>query len=175
MDHQQWHRKAIGEKVVQALIKNEFDAIYVATREEAIKEVFKYITGECTVGIGGSATISELGIPQKAATLGAKVLSHHEPGLSDEEKMAIRRMHPLSDIFLCSSNAITLEGHLVNVDNTGNRVAAMTFGPKKIVIVAGTNKICVDEKAAFERIKMIAAPMNNKRLNTGNPCTLKGI
>ncbi|MGI6679592.1 MAG: lactate utilization protein [Dehalobacterium sp.] len=175
MENQQWHRKALGERVVQALIKNEFDAVYVATREEAIKEVLKFITAEISVGIGGSATIAGLGIPEKAAALGAKVLNHNIPGLSAEEKMKIRRAQLICDVFLCSSNALTLDGHLVNVDGVGNRVAAMTFGPKKIVIVAGTNKICVDEQAALERIEMIAAPTNNKRLNHPNPCTETGI
>ncbi|MCR6545581.1 lactate utilization protein [Dehalobacterium formicoaceticum] len=175
MSIQQWHRDTLGQQVTKALIKNEFDAVYVATRDEAVKEVLKYITPESTVGVGGSVTISDLEIPQKAAAMGAQVLNHNVPGLSDEEKMKIRRGQLLSDVFLCSSNAITLDGRLVNLDGAGNRVAAMTFGPKKIVIVAGINKICVNEKAAYERIEMIAAPMNNKRLNMANPCKEQGI
>ena len=73
-----------------------------------------------------------------------------------------------------SSNAITLDGMLVNIDGMGNRVSAMTFGPKKVIVEASVDKICKDEKAAFERLENIASPMNNKRLNTLNPCTKTG-
>lgn len=175
MDVQQWHKDTLGKRVVQALKKNEFDAIYFSTREEAAAEVLKYIMPGITIGVGGSVTIGDLGIPQKAEAMGAKVLNHHKAGLSLEEKVEIRRQQLLSDVFLCSSNAITLEGYLVNVDRSGNRVAAMTFGPKKVVVVAGTNKICQDERAAYERIRRIAAPANNKRLDTNNPCATSGV
>ncbi|MGI6685489.1 MAG: lactate utilization protein [Bacillota bacterium] len=175
MNIKNWHRDVLGEKVAQALKKNEFDAMYFSTRKEAIAQVLKYIASGTIVGVGGSVTIGELGILEKAEALGAKVLNHNKRGLSPEEKNEIRRQQLLSDVFLCSSNAITLDGYLVNVDGTGNRVAAMTFGPKKIVIVAGTNKICLDEKAAFERIQMIASPINNKRLNIPNPCVVSGV
>ncbi|HHT63530.1 MAG: lactate utilization protein [Bacillota bacterium] len=175
MSIKKWHRDTLGNKVVQALKKNEFDALYCTTGKEAVAQVLKYITPGAIVGVGGSVTIGELGILEKAEALGAKVLNHNKPGLSPEEKLDIRRRQLLSDVFLCSSNAITLDGYLVNVDGTGNRVAAMTFGPKKIVIVAGTNKICQDEKAAFDRIKMIASPINNKRLNIANPCATGGV
>jgi len=175
MDVHKWHKETLGKRVVQALKKNMFDAIYFSTREEAMAEVLKYIIPGITIGVGGSATISELGIPEKAESIGAKVLNHHKPGLSLEEMAEIRRRQLLSDVFLCSSNAITLDGYLVNVDRSGNRVAAMTFGPKKVLVVAGTNKIVQDERAAFERIRRIAAPLNNKRLNMKNPCVTTGV
>lgn len=175
MDIHDWHNETLGKRVIESLGRNGFDAVYFSTKEEAVKEVLKYIKPGTTVGVGGSATISGLDIPQKAEEIGAKVFSHHKPGLTAEEKMSIRRQQLISDVFLCSSNAITLDGHLVNVDRTGNRVAAMTFGPKKILIVAGINKVCYDEEAAYERIKMIASPVNNKRLNIPNPCVKTGI
>ena len=130
MSIKKWHRDTLGNKVVQALKKNEFDALYCTTGKEAVAQVLKYITPGAIVGVGGSVTIGELGILEKAEALGAKVLNHNKPGLSPEEKLDIRRRQLLSDVFLCSSNAITLDGYLVNVDGTGNRVAAMTFGPK---------------------------------------------
>ncbi|MEL7566438.1 MAG: lactate utilization protein [Dehalobacterium sp.] len=175
MDVHKWHRETLGKTVVAALKKNMFDAVYFSTREEAVAEVLKYIIPGITIGVGGSATVSELGIPEKAEAMGAKVLSHHKHGLSLEEMAEIRRQQLLSDVFLCSSNAITLDGYLVNVDRSGNRVAAMTFGPKKVVVVAGTNKICQDEQAADERIRRIAAPANNKRLDMKNPCAATGV
>lgn len=175
MDVYKWHKDTLGKTVVRALKKNMFDAIYFSSREEAAVEVLKYIIPGIAIGIGGSVTVSELGIAEKAEAMGAKVLNHHRPGLSLEEMAEIRRQQLLSDVFFCSSNAITMDGYLVNVDRSGNRVAAMTFGPKKVVVVAGTNKICQDERAADERIRRIAAPANNKRLDLKNPCVATGF
>ena len=174
MSVSQWHNDTLGQNVVEALKKNSFDAMYFANREEAVKQVLSYILPGSIVGIGGSMTLNELNIPELAQSQGAQVLNHNLPNLSDEEKMEIRRKQLLSDVFLCSTNALTLDGYLVNVDGIGNRIAAMTFGPKKVIIVVGINKICKDVNSALERIQLIAAPNNNKRLNLPNPCTSTG-
>jgi hypothetical protein len=103
------------------------------------------------------------------------VLDHGVPGLRPEELLAIRRQQLTCDLFLTGINAITQEGWLVNVDGAGNRVAAMTFGPEKVIAVAGINKICKDLDAALERIRYLAGPLNNKRLARPNPCTQTGV
>ena len=89
--------------------------------------------------------------------------------------MALRRAELTCDVFICGTNALTLDGKLVNVDGVGNRVAAMTFGPKQVIIVAGVNKIVRNVDEAERRIELLAAPLNNKRLNRPNPCTVAGI
>lgn len=170
-----WHNKTLGEKVVKALQKNFFNAIYLNKAEEAAKYILDNIKEGYKVGLGGSDTIKSLNIQEKIEALGSEILDHNKEGLSPEEKLNIRREQLLSDVFLCSSNAVTLNGELVNVDGTGNRVAAMTFGPKKVIVVVGINKICKDEEAAFDRIKMYAAPLNTKRLGLDTPCTLTGL
>lgn len=175
MEVANWHKETIGQKVVDALIKNDFDALYVSTMEEVSDFIMKHVKPETTVGFGGSMTITNMGIQDKVKAIGGKVLDHGVSGLSPEERVAIAKEEMLSDLYLCSSNAITLDGMLVNIDGMGNRVAAMTFGPKKVIIVVSVDKICVDEAAAFERLKTIAAPMNNKRLETPNPCTKTGV
>ncbi|WP_082204324.1 lactate utilization protein [Clostridium homopropionicum] len=175
MNIEKWHKYTLGEKVVEALKKNWFNAVYLENKEEAVKYILENIKEGDKVGFGGSATIKELGIAEEAKKLGAIVLDHGMPNLTAEEKMEIRRAQLTSDLFLCSSNAITLNGELVNVDGAGNRVAAMTFGPKKVIVAVGINKICIDEKAALERIKMIAAPMNSKRLGLSTPCAQTGV
>ncbi|MGI6065282.1 MAG: lactate utilization protein [Bacillota bacterium] len=175
MSVQKWHQEIIGQRVVEALKNNEFDAFYVSTRQEAAECVLNFIKAGDSIGMGGSVTLEELDIPQKIAEKGAHILNHNQPGLSPEEKNNIRRRQLLSDVFLCSTNAITLDGCLVNVDGVGNRVAAMTFGPKKVVVVAGINKICEDVEAAFRRIALVAAPQNSKRLGLSNPCAVTGI
>ncbi|MCC5468290.1 lactate utilization protein [Pelosinus baikalensis] len=174
MEIQNWHKEAIGKKVVDALIKNEFDAVYFATAAEASAFIMDHVKHETKVGFGGSMTITNMGILDKVKAVGGKVLDTEIPGLSMEERIAIAREQMLSDLFLCSSNAITLDGMLVNIDGAGNRISAMTFGPKKVIVVVSTDKICKDEKAAFERVEGIVAPMNNKRLDTPNPCTKTG-
>jgi LUD domain len=169
-----WHQETIGPKVVAALLKNDFDALYVSTTEEAADFIMKHVKPKSTVGFGGSMTIKNMGIQAKVTAVGGKVLDHGVC-LTAEERIATAKEEMLSDLYLCSSNAITLDGVLVNVDGMGNRVAAMTFGPKKVIIVVSVDKVCVDEAAAFERLQTIASPMNNKRLDTPNPCTKTGV
>jgi L-lactate utilization protein LutB len=171
----EWHSGAIGDKVVKALKKNGFEAVYFSRREDAAKFVLDFVAPEMSVGFGGSVTIRELGIPEQAREKGAIILDHLQPDLTPEERMDIRRKELVCDLFLSSTNAITLDGSLVNVDGTGNRVAALSFGPKKVIVVAGVNKVCGDIPAAFERIKTYAAPMNNKRLEIANPCAVTGV
>ena len=175
MNFVRWHNDTLGEIAVNALKKNKFNAIYFPNRQEAINYVMSFIDSGLTVGIAGSVTVKELKIDEEAIKKGALILDHNAQHLTAEEKLELRRKQLTCDVFLCSSNAITLNGELVNVDGAGNRVAAMTFGPKKVVVVAGINKICQDIDAAFERIKLYAGPMNNKRLNIPNPCVNSGI
>jgi hypothetical protein len=174
MEVQNWHKEAIGKKVVEALIKNEFDAVYVSTAEEAANFIMNHVKPETKVGFGGSMTIKNMGIQDKVKAVGGTVLDHGEHDLTREERVAVAREELLSDLYLCSSNAITLDGTLVNIDGMGNRVSALSFGPKKVIVVVSTDKICKNEKTAFERLEGIAAPMNNKRLDTPNPCTKTG-
>jgi hypothetical protein len=172
---EEWHDAAIGGRVVEALKKNGFEAIYLPRREEAATFVLGFVAPGMSVGFGGSATIKELGIAEQARVKGAVILDHGQPGLSPEERQDVRRRELVCDLFLSSTNAITLDGALVNVDGNGNRVAALAFGPKKVIVVAGVNKICNDVAVALERIRAYAAPMNNKRLGLANPCVTTGV
>lgn len=175
MEHvYKWHNQAIGERVVKALEKNQFHAIYFETKEQAENFIMYHIKPGDVVAFGGSVTIKSMDIKKKIIKIGGTIIDHGEPGITQDEKIDIMRKELVSDLFLCSSNAVTLNGELVNVDGAGNRVAAITFGPKKVIMVVGVNKIVKDEKAAFERIKNIAAPQNNKRLACSNPCTITG-
>lgn len=175
MSIEQWHRDTLGQRTVEALKKNEFDAVYFSNRAEAVEHILSFITPEATVGIGGSMTLNALDIPAQAKAKGANVLNHNVPDLTPEARMEILRGQLTSDVFLSSSNAITLDGCLVNIDGVGNRVSAINFGPKKVVLVVGVNKICTDVHAAYRRIGMIASPMNNQRLERPNPCTKTGV
>jgi hypothetical protein len=170
-----WHNEVIGIKAVEALKKNGFSAVYFGTGDLASEFIRNNVVKGDKVGFGGSMTIKKLGIQEEVKSMGGIVLDHNDASLSQDEKMETMRGELICDLFLCSSNAVTLEGELVNVDGAGNRVAAMSFGPKKVIIVVGINKICKNEATAFERIEQIAAPKNCKRLNLPNPCTKTGV
>ena len=173
-EFKQWHIDTLGAKAVEALTKNNFAATYVKTREEAVKQIVALIPRDATVGVGGSWTIQEIGLDTTLAARGNTMLNHNVPGLTPEETVAIRHKQLACDVFITSTNALTLDGEMVNVDAVGNRVAAMIFGPKKVVIIAGINKIVRDIVDAQNRIELYAAPINNKRLNRPNPCVKTG-
>lgn len=169
-----WHHETLGLRVVEKLTKNRFVAKYCPTYKDALEAILASIPPNSSVGVGGSMTVKELGLLEKLEENGHKVLNHNAPGLTKEESAAIRRSQLTCDVFLTSTNAITLDGKLVNTDGVGNRVASMIFGPKKVVVVVGINKIAKDVEDAIQRIEMMAAPMNNKRLQLPNPCTTTG-
>lgn len=165
---------AVGKKACEALEKNGFDARFVETGAEALEFIASLVKPGMTVGFGGSQTVKALGTHGKVLELGGKVLDHGAPGLSPEEKMETMRAELVCDLFLSSTNALTLDGQLVNVDGNGNRLAALTFGPRKTVVVAGANKIVADLAEAYARLGTVASPQNNLRLNTQNPCVKSG-
>lgn len=173
-----WHLQKKIQRTLAALRKNDFDAMYVPTRKEAIAKVLELIPPNALVGVGGSVTVRELGLLEILKSRGNKMADHWEARhkkLAPEQVMKVRRLLLNSDVLLTSTNAVTEEGHLINTDHAGQRVAAMIFGPKKVIVIAGMNKIVTDIDEALERIKNVAAPMNAKRLNMNVPCTVTGI
>lgn len=168
-DFDRFYEERAG-RVVSALKKNLFEALYTPTQEQAVEEIMKRIPEGSTVGVGGSVTIRELGVVELLKTKGHTVFDHWQQGLDPGEVDNIRRRQLTSDVFLSSSNAVTAEGHLVNIDGSGNRVASMTFGPRKVIVVVGINKITRDYQSAMNRIKNEAAPLNFCRLNLPTPC-----
>ncbi|VBB07408.1 Hypothetical protein LUCI_2654 [Lucifera butyrica] len=171
----EWHNDLLGEKVVQALIKNNFSAAYVKTRQEACQQILALIPPEATIGMGGSWTVKELGLDEALEVRGNPIFNHNKPGLTPAEAAELRRRQLTADVFLTGTNTVTLDGKLVNVDGNGNRVAAMIYGPKKVIVIAGINKIVKDVEAAERRIEQYAAPINNKRLGRPNPCVQTGV
>ncbi|WP_334111274.1 lactate utilization protein [Thermodesulfitimonas autotrophica] len=163
-----------AKKVLSALQRNGFKALYFADKNDAVREVLAQIPLGNTVGIGGSVTVRSLGIADALRKRGQTVFDHWIPGLTDEQRAEVRRAQLTADIFLAGCNAITLDGHLVNVDGIGNRVAPMIFGPRKVILVAGINKVVKDLSAALDRIKNQAAPLNAVRLNYPSPCGKTG-
>lgn len=159
--------------LVELLNRHGIKASYVATTAEAREMILSMAQPGQAIGIGGSQTIAALEINQALAEMGCRVLDHNRAP-TREESTGMRHEQLHCDIFLSSTNALTEKGQLVNVDGVGNRVGAMVFGPKKVVVVAGINKVVSDLDAAFERIRTVAAPKNAERLKRKTPCAQVG-
>ena len=171
-----WTYEQKCQKAVESLGKNGFTALYCATLEEAADYIRREAMDAVTVGFGGSMSIAGLEIEPHLREQGKEILNHSAPGFSREERVEIMRRQLTCDLFLSGCNALTLNGVLVNIDATGNRAAAMFFGPRKIVVVAGRNKL-VDgsPQDAIARVKSWASPPNAKRLNFNTPCAKTGF
>jgi len=172
---QKWLWEKQGEKCVKALKDHGFDAHFVSTVEEARDLILSMISGYETFGFGGSHTTRSLGVKETLQAKGKTLFDHWEGNLFGEENRKIRLAQGRSDCFICSANAISATGEIVNVDAVGNRTAAMTFGPKKVIIVAGMNKVRPNLQSALERIREVAGPMRAKSLNLDTPCAKTGV
>ncbi|MDP4153940.1 MAG: lactate utilization protein [Bacillota bacterium] len=161
-------------RTLENLQKNNMSAIYVPKKEDVVGEVAKLISEGDTVAVGGSVTLSEAGVLELLRNGKYNFLDRYAPGLSKEETNEILRQGLLADVFLCSSNAITERGELYNVDGNSNRIAALVFGPKSVIVVAGINKIVYDLDEAVLRVKQIAAPANCLRLGYETYCMHDG-
>lgn len=161
-------------EVMANLSKNGFQASFAGTAADAKDMVLGLISPGAPVGVGGSVTIRQLNLIEILRQQGHEVYDHWQKGLSPAEIHEIKLKHLISPFFLTSTNAITQDGKLVNIDNTGNRVAAMIFGPQHVIVVAGKNKIVASLDEALKRIKEQVAPVNAQRRQDQTPCAATG-
>lgn len=174
-NYQAWLWGKLGEKCVKNLKKHGFDAHFAVTEEEARSLALEMTSGYESFGFGGSDTTRALGILEELKTKGKTVYDHWQEGLSRQKDLEIRLEMGRCDCFFCSANAISITGEVVNVDGIGNRTNAMSFGPKKVVIIAGMNKVTHDLESAIRRVKEVAGPMRAKSLGMETPCAETGI
>ncbi|MBQ8654480.1 MAG: lactate utilization protein [Clostridia bacterium] len=155
-----------------ALADRGFEVYTVATAPVAAEKILSLIPEGASVGVGGSVTIDELSVVPKLLSSGHAV---HWHWLTDEDRHAVARRAAAADVYLASSNAVTADGQMVNIDATCNRVAAMIQGPQTVILAIGVNKL-VDGgiSAAIGRIKTQACPPNARRLGLKTPCALTG-
>jgi len=170
----EWWIEERVKRTVEKLVAHDFKALYVKSTQEAVGEIWKHISPKQRVGVGGSVTIRELGILGQLEARGHTLYDHWRPGIPKENVLEIRKSQMTSDVFLSSVNAVTMNGELVNIDGAGNRVNSTIFGPGKVILVAGYNKIVEDVQEAIKRVKNVAAPINAKRLNVDVPCAKLG-
>ena len=172
--NQLWHRRQRMELTAAALEKNGFATALFDDRDSAVPFLLEQAGTAQIIGFGGSMTVAELGLAKSLADQGKTLLIHGRPELSAEERRQVMQEQLGSDLFFTSTNALTLKGQLVNIDATGNRVCAMAFGPKRVIVVAGANKISENLDDALVRVHQVASPPNAKRLGYDTPCAKTG-
>jgi len=164
----------LGEKVVKALNRRHFEAYYMRTKQDALEKALELIPEGSVVSWGGSVTIQEMGLLD-AVKKGDYSVIDRDTATNPELRMELMRQALTCDTFLSSINALSEDGQLVNIDGNGNRVAAMAFGPKSVIVVAGINKVRPTVEEALSRARNMAAPINAQRFGiTSTPCAING-
>lgn len=161
-------------RTIDELQKNNINGYFAESKEGLINIVEHIIEPGNKIAFGGSMTLFECGVMDYLKNGKYELVDRNKPDLTREQINEIYRQAFLSDVYFTSSNAITEKGEIYNVDGNGNRVAAILYGPKKVIIIAGVNKIVTTIEDAIKRNKEISAPANAKRLNTATPCTKTG-
>jgi L-lactate utilization protein LutB len=164
----------LAPKVVKALNARSFDAHFFESEDEAAEKIVSLIPKDHIVSWGGSKTLVDMGIQERLAKEGYNLLDR-DKAATPEERQDIMRRALLCDTFLSGTNAISEDGQLVNIDGYGNRVAAMIYGPKQVIVVTGMNKIAKTYEDAVVRARTIAAPLNVQRFpSLKTPCNETG-
>ncbi len=170
-----WNERT-AQQIIQNLEKRRMEGSYAPTAAQAMEEVLAMIPRGASVYRCGSITTTSMGLWKRMAALPeVTIIDPFHPGLTPQESLAERRRGLTADVMIASSNAITLDGRLVNLDGLGNRVAAMMFGPEKVILVVGMNKAAPDLDSAIARVKHYAAPVNAIRIGVETPCTANGL
>lgn len=163
----------LAKTLITNLERRHFEAYYCPTAAEAVEKAVSLIPEGCSVSWGGSVTIRESGLT-KAVHAGNYTVIDRDLAKSPEEMAELHRKGLLADYYLSSVNAISENGVLVNIDGTGNRVAALCFGPKNVIILCGMNKVAQDVDGAVKRARSYAAPVNSMRFMGKTPCAVTG-
>ena len=163
------------KKTIEALKANNMEAFFVKTKEEAKALALSLLNKGETLSCGGSVTLTETGIFTALKSGDYNFLDRSVEGLKAEDINKIYRDTFFADTYLTSANALTEKGELINVDGNANRVSAIAFGPKQVIVVVGINKIVKNIEEGIKRVKQIAAPLNTKRLGKNTPCSKTGV
>lgn len=162
-----------GKILVKNLQSRHFDAYYCADKAEALKKVLELIPEGASVGWGGAMSCEQIGLMDALRAGNYRAMDRNLAKTPEEREQMMRDMLH-ADVFLTGANGLSLDGQMVNIDGMGNRVAAIVYGPKHIIVVAGMNKVEDTLEAAVTRARTVAAPSNNQRFGNDNPCSVTG-
>ena len=175
MTPKEQRNQRLAERMIKSLKRRNMEAFYCNTGKEAVKKVLELIADGSSVTWGGSMTVRDMGIPQALKDRGNLKVLDRDVVESPEEKQQMYLRAFTADVYLSSANAISEDGVIVNIDGNGNRVAAITWGPKKVIFIIGLNKVAQDVKAAVARARSIASPINAQRFDINTPCQVDGV
>lgn len=173
--NRKWVLEKQIERTIKALNKNRMEGYYVDSVDELKEKITELTSTGGTVSVGGSMSLFETGIIEMLRDGDLEFMDRYKEGATKEEIHEVFRNSFFADHYITSTNALTEEGELYNIDGNGNRVAAMIYGPKSVIVVAGYNKLVKDMAAAEERLRRVAAPSNAKRLSVNSPCATTGV
>ncbi|MBR5086537.1 MAG: lactate utilization protein [Muribaculaceae bacterium] len=165
----------LGDKLIKNLQRRNMEAFYCPTAQDAIAKVQELIADGSSVTWGGSMTVRDLGIPQALKDRRTLNVFDRDVVEDPEEKQQMYLRAFTADVYLSSANAISEDGVIVNIDGNGNRVAAITWGPKKVIFVIGLNKVAQTVEAAIARARSVASPINAQRFDIKTPCHVDGV
>jgi L-lactate utilization protein LutB len=162
-----------GNILVKNLRSRHFDAYYCANKEEALAKALELIPEGASVGWGGAMSAQQIGLMDAVRSGNYRALDR-ETCKTPEEREEMGHACLGADVFLTGANGLSMDGEMVNIDGTGNRVAAIVYGPKSVLVIAGMNKVVDTLEDAVTRARTVAAPMNQQRFGLPNPCTTTG-
>ena len=174
MTPQEKRNELLAARMIRNLERRHFEAYYCRTADEIINKVKELIPEGSSITWGGTMTIRDLGIPA-ALKSGNYVVLDRDEATTAEEKLSVYKKAFDVDFYLSSVNAISEDGVIVNIDGNGNRVAAITWGPRRVIFVVGLNKVAQDVGAALQRARSTASPINAARFDIDTPCRKDGI
>ncbi|MBE6775344.1 MAG: lactate utilization protein [Ruminococcaceae bacterium] len=174
MSHLFTARENQAKSIIAALEKRNMTGHYCATKEECLALVLSLMPESSSVAWGGSESIKECGIPSALQESGKYTVYDRSRYVTPAEQKQFYALAFQSDYFFMSTNAITLDGELVNIDGAGNRLSSLIFGPEHVIVVAGMNKVVANVEEGVRRTRNIASPPNTVRLNKNTPCAVTG-
>ena len=169
MSFKEQNYERLAENIISKFNSRGIEGYYCADREEANAKAKRFLTPGCSISWGGSETIKEIGLLDDLRESDYTIFDR-STAVTPEEKKEMFAKAVTSDFYFMSSNAITLDGELINIDGSGNRVACLCYGPEQVIIIAGMNKIVTDVESGIARVRNFAAPPNAIRLNLSTPC-----
>ena len=175
MTPQEQRNELLAKTIIKNLQRRHIEGFYCPSGEEAVKKVSELIADGSTVTWGGTMTVIDLGIPEHLKGRGTLEIIDRDLAETPEERQAMYLRAFSADVYLSSANAISEDGVIVNIDGAGNRVAAITWGPKKVIFVIGLNKVTQTVEAALSRARGTASPINSARFDIKTPCKADGV
>lgn len=173
MSHKKQYYENLADGLIEKFNLRGIEGYYCDNAEEALTMAKRFLTPGCSIAWGGSETLKEVGFFEGLKESDYVIYDRDEAKTPEQKEEHYSKVIN-ADYFFMSSNAITLDGQLVNIDGTGNRLSFLIFGPKNVIIIAGMNKVVPDVESAIARVHNMAAPPNGVRLSTNTPCAKLG-